>query len=177
VNPMRTLGLVALLSLVLVGCGSAGQDLPGGHSGKDTLASHHWLDDKDRVRFGESTPAASVQKAMCSYLFGTPEEVGDTAGLDGKVTLHGGSGYRNAGGNGIGFECSYDVKGKTRFGMVLWSRQLGKMGKVAHPVTLRLHDGLVGYAAYIAGFDGKAISKARARSWLRAAGGRTQGKA
>jgi hypothetical protein len=172
---MRALGLVALLSLVLVGCGSHGGDLPGGDSGKNLLAAHHWLDGKDRVRYGESAPAANVQKAICTYLFGTPEEVGDTAGLDGKVTLHDDSGYRSAGGNGIGFECGYDVKGKTRFGMVLWSRDLGEMGKVSHPVTLRLHDGLVGYAAYTPGFGGQAISKTRARAWLKAAGARAQG--
>ncbi len=172
---MRALGLVALLSLALVGCGSQAEELPGGDSGKGVLAAHHWLDGKDRVRFGESAPAANVQKAICTYLFGTPAEVGDTAGLDGKVTLHHDSGYRSAGGNGIGFECGYDVKGKTRFGMVLWSRDLGEMGKVSHPVTLRLHDGLVGYAAYIRGFDGKAMSKPRQRSWLKAAGARAQG--
>ena len=134
---MRALGLVALLSLALVGCGSQAEELPGGDSGKGVLAAHHWLDGKDRVRFGESAPAADVQKAICTYLFGTPEEVGDTAGLDGKVTLHHDSGYRSAGGNGIGFECGYDVKGKTRFGMVLWSRDLGEMGKVSHPVTVQ----------------------------------------
>ena len=172
---MRTLGLLVVLSLALVGCGSRGSDLPGGSSGKDLLSSHHWLDGKDRVRFGESAPADDVQEAICAYLFGSPEEVGDTAGLDGKVSLHEDSGYRSAGGNGIGFECGYDVKGKTRFGMVVWSRDLGSMGKASHPVTVKLHDGLVGYAAYTPGFDGDAVSKATARSWLKAAGGRAQG--
>jgi hypothetical protein len=172
---MRTLGLVVALCLALVGCGSSGPDLPGGSSGKALLDAHHWLDSKDRVRFGESAPADNVQKAICAYLFGTPGEVGKTAGLAGKVSLHEHSGYLSAGGNGIGFECGYDVKGKTRFGMVLWSRDLGDMGKVSHAVTLRLHDGLVGYAAYTAHYGGHAVSKATARSWLRAAGSRAQG--
>jgi hypothetical protein len=174
---MRTLGLglVVVLSLALGGCGSQGPDLPGGDSGKNVLTDHHWLDGKDRVRFSESAPADDVQKAICAYLFGTPDEVGDAAGLDGKVSLHENSGYRSAGGNGIGFECGYDVKGKTRFGMVLWSRDLGDLGKASHKVSVKLHDGLVGYSAYAAGFSGDAVSKARARSWLKAAGSRAQG--
>jgi hypothetical protein len=174
---MRTLGLglVVVLSLVLGGCGSQGSDLPGGDSGKDKLSDHHWLDSKDRVRFSEAAPADDVQKAICDYLFGTPEEVGDTAGLEGTVSLHEDSGYRSAGGNGIGFECGYDVKGKTRFGMVLWSRDLGSLGKASHKVKIRLHDGLVGYSAYAAGYAGDVVSESRARSWLKAAGGRAQG--
>lgn len=174
---MRTLGLglVVVLSLFLAGCGSQGSELPGGDSGKDVLSDHNWLDGKDRVRFSESAPAENVQKAICEYLFGTPEEVGDAAALDGTVSLHKNSGYRSAGGNGIGFECGYDVKGKTKFGMVLWSRDVGSMGKASHQVKIRLHDGLFGYSAYTAGYGGDAISEARARSWLKAAAARAQG--
>jgi predicted small lipoprotein YifL len=174
---MRTLGLalVVVLALLLAGCGSEGPDLPGGDSGKDVLTDHHWLDSKDRVRFSESSPADDVQAAICAYLFGTPDEVGDAAGLDGKVSLHEDSGYRSAGGNGIGFECGYDVKGKTRFAMVVWSRDVGSTGKASHEVTVKLHDGLFGYSAYEAGYGGDAISQARARSWLKAAGARAQG--
>ena len=139
------------------------------------MSSHNWLDGKDRVRFGESSPADDVQEAICAYLFGTPEQVGETAGLKGKVSLHDDSGYRSAGGNGIGFQCGYDVKGKTRFGMVMWSKKVESLGKASHPVTVKLHDGLVGYAVYASGFDGDVISKSTARSWLKEAGSRAQG--
>jgi hypothetical protein len=174
---MRLGGLLLACTLVLTGCGSAstgaaGSDLPGGTTGKKVLADHSFLDKDDRVRFGESEPAAEVQSAICDYVFGKPEEVGRTARLTGKVTLNKASGFNSAGSNGVGFQCGYDVSGKTALALVIWTEDSNESDNAEHVVSKKLGDKLYGYSGYAPGYKGSAMSTSTAGTWLTEAGKR-----
>ena len=171
---MRLGGLLLASAIVLTGCGSeseggSGSEPPGGTTGKSVLADHDFLDEKDRVRFGESEPAAEVQFAICDYIFGEPDEVGDAAKLEGEVTLNEDSGFNSAGSNGIGFQCGYDVAEETELVMVIWTENIDDPGDAEHVVTKKLREGLYGYSAYAPGYTGSAMTKSVADSWLTAA--------
>lgn len=139
------------------------------------LADHDFLDEDDRVRFGESKPEQEVQSAICNYLFGKPEEVGDVAKLKGKVTLNEGSGFSSGGSSGIGFQCGYDVSGETALAMVIWTKSSEETGEAEHVVTKKLREGLYGFSAYAPGFEGTAMSKGVAGKWLTQTGKRVAG--
>lgn len=190
---MRLGGLLLAIALVTTSCGSqpspspdgkkssqssgsTGSELPGGTAGKGVLADHDFLDDQGRVRFAESAPEAEVQSALCSYLFGEPDEVARTAELEGTASLNEDSGYRSAGGNGTGFQCGYDVSGKTVLAMILWTKDSsgGDDGGATHVVTKKVGDGLFAYSAYLPGYDGPSMSKATAARWLSEGGARVQ---
>ena len=177
---MRLGGLLLASALVLTACGSessggSSSELPGGSAGKSVLADHDFLDKDDRVRFGESKPADEVQSAICDYLFGTPEEVGDVAKLKGKVTLHEESGFNSGGSTGIGFQCGYVVSGETTLAMVIWTKNEDQSDEGTHVVTKKLREGLYGYSAYAPGYDGSAMSKGVAVKWLTQTGKRVAG--
>lgn len=180
ISSMRLGGLLVVSALVLTGCGSessggSSPDLPGGTAGKSVLADHNFLDGDDRVRFAESKPSDEVQSAICDYLFGKPEEVADVAKLEGQVALNEDSGFNSAGGNGIGFQCGYDVSGKTALALVIWTKNSDEPGKAEHVVTKKLREGLYGYSAYAPGYDGSAMTKSAAGTWLTETGKRVAG--
>ncbi len=155
---------------------SPGTDgLPGGTAGREEL-SDGWLDDQGRLFYGEAAPPEKKQQALCSYLFGTPAEVGRTARLKGTVTLAPQSGYAVLGSNGVGFQCGYAVGGTTTFSLVAWSKQLdGSTGKALHLVEARLSRGGFGYSAYAPAYKGATMSDATAKRWLELAGTRVRG--
>ncbi len=177
---MRLGALIVLGVLTLTSCGSsggssssAGSQLPGGSTGKSVLAEHNFLDKSDRVYYPESAPDGDVQAAICSYLFGSPSEVAETADLDGRVTLDKDSGFRNAGGGGIGFQCGYDVSGKAEFALVLWTKDVSGGSQADKPlVDKKLYDDLYGYAGYLPDHSGKQVARTTVTGWLTAAGKR-----
>lgn len=168
---------VVAISSAVSGC-SSGSDptpggLPGGTSGKDLLQAHHLLDGEGRVSPGPTAPkGASVNAAICDYVFGTADEVGTVAELDGTVTLSKHSGYLYNGGNGSGVECVYQIGGETRFELVIWDKKAADTSGPKHEVMLDLPNRFYGVSAYAPSYHGTAIAASDAKRWLREAAGR-----
>lgn len=96
---------------------------PGGTSGEDVIAEFDRLDDRGRVFSGITNVGDDrFDAAVCEYLFGTPAEVAEYAGLDSGVVLIEGSGERSAGGGGSGYLCGWGVDpgADPDFGLQLW---------------------------------------------------------
>ena len=154
---------------------SPGADgLPGGTAGRDELADG-WLDGAGRLYYGEAAPSETKQRALCSYLFGTPAQVARVARLRGTVTLAPRSGYGSLGSNGIGFQCGYAVDGTTTFSLVVWSKKLEGSRTAAHLVETEVGGGRWGYSAYAPAYSGPAVPAATAKRWLTQAGTRVKG--
>lgn len=168
--------VVVTISTIVTGCSSgSGQEpapvgLPGGTSGKDVLQAHHLLDAKGRVAPGPTAPTGrKVNAAICDYVFGTADEVGTTAKLDGTVTLFKHSGYLYAGGGGSGVACTYNVGGKAQFELVIWDKKSTAPNGATHMVTIDLPNGFHGASAYAPSYHGEAIATADAKRWLQQA--------
>ncbi len=172
---MRILGAIAAAAVVAItGCssgsgpGAARDELPGGTSGKSVLQAQHLLDADGRVAPGATAPeGANVNTAICNYVFGTADEVGAVAKLDGTVTLSKNSGYLYSGGNGDGVECVYEISGKAQFELVIWSKKAPATAGPKHQVTVDLPDQFYGASAYAPSYHGAAISASDAKRWLR----------
>jgi hypothetical protein len=187
---MRLGALLLACALALMACGSQGSEgsgsdsgsgesspeLPGGTAGEDVLAEHGFLSDDGQVGFAEGPPPEEVQPAFCDYLFGEPDEVAEVAELEGTVSLNEDSGFRNAGGSGIGFRCAYDVSDETTLALVLWTQDTADADDEGeHVVTVKLREDLYGYSGYAPGYDGPSMSASTAKAWLTEAGERVAG--
>jgi hypothetical protein len=158
-------------SLVLTGCG-ADEDLPGGTAGKDVLADNDLLVD-GQIRMGTGEPdEVEVHRALCDYLFGTVDEVADTADLDGDVSYADGSGYRSEGESGGGFVCGYQAGDEAVFSLLVWDRDPGSPGDAEGVVVVPLPGERYGVSAYAPGYEGKRMPVDRRKEWLREAAGR-----
>jgi hypothetical protein len=171
---MRIQGTIAAAVMVISGCssgsgsGPAPNGLPGGTSGKSVLQSHHLLDTKGRVAPGPTAPKGSnVNAAICNYVFGTADEVGAVAKLDGTVTLSKNSGYLYSGGNGSGVECVYEISGKAQFELVIWDKKAPGTARTKHQVTIDLPDQFYGASAYAPSYHGATIAASDVKRWLR----------
>jgi hypothetical protein len=166
--------MAAAAVVVVSGCssgsgpGAAPDRFPGGTSGKSVLQAHHLLDANGRVSPGATAPkGAIVNTAICDFVFGTADEVGAVAKLDGTVTLSKNSGYLYDGGDGDGVECVYETSGKAQFELVIWDKKAPATAGPEHQVMVDLPDQFYGASAYAPSYHGAAIAASDAKRWLR----------
>lgn len=89
------------------------------------------------VAFGPTTPDEEFHPAVCDYVFGTAEQVGEAAGLTGDVAL-GEGGPLQLGGNGSGVRCTYTVDGVDALMVQLWSQEMDVAPEEEDVVTVQL---------------------------------------
>lgn len=145
--------------------------VPGGTAGTERLEG--WLDGSGKVLFGESASKdPAVQRALCDYLFGAPDQVGSAARLAGTVKLADDSGYEVRGSSGTGFRCVYGADGESELGLSVWSEPPLNSAKEFHLVSVTLPTGLYASSRYRAGREGPVMPDEQARRWMTAAGNR-----
>lgn len=152
---------------------SESTELPGGKVDEDVLPKDLWFTDDGLLRRTQEQPGNDkVQKAFCEYLFGTPEEVAETAGLTGDVEVQD-AGYLYLGDDGEGFQCVYEA-GDQGYGMRIWSKEADFPGEFSRKVTVEADNGNVGVSIYSADFDGDALDEDTVKEWLTQAAERAE---
>lgn len=133
---MRRLGIaLATTALLLAACsGGEESEEPTGAEGtaddqgaadgsaQQELEEAGLLED-GAVAFGPTTPGEEFDPAICDYVFGTPEELGEVVGVPGQLERAGG-GAAQHGGNGSGVQCTYAVDGAEALVLRLWDQEL-----------------------------------------------------
>lgn len=137
-----------------------------------------YLDDEGNVAFGPAGPSSEetdVQEALCTHLFGSPEEVAERAGLDGAV-LAAGSGYQMLGANGSGVRCGWGAQDEPSFALVVWGDDADWITQDAaeFEVSVERPDGSVGVAAYDPASEIERLSAEELEAWLLQAPGLSQ---
>ncbi|MGO1561158.1 MAG: hypothetical protein ACTHW7_04960 [Actinomycetaceae bacterium] len=141
----------------------------------ELLRSEGYLDDSGAVALGLAGPGGDetdVHEAMCTYLFGAPDEVAERAGLD-EATLTDGSGYRMLGANGSGIECGWGSADEPVLVLASWGSADRFDGAEDIDVLVDLPDG-VGVASYHPGSDVERLTEDELAQWLTEAPAFTQ---
>jgi hypothetical protein len=139
------------------------------------LLSEGYLDDSGAVALGPAGPGGDetdVHEAMCTYLFGAPDEVAERAGLD-EATLSDGSGYRMLGANGSGIECGWGSADEPVLVLASWGSADRFGDAEGVEVLVDLPDG-VGVASYDPDSDVERLTEDELRRWLTEAPAFTQ---
>lgn len=148
------------------GTSTAQGSQPGGSAGRDVLEEAGLLDESGVVTVDEQPEDAAVQTAICDYVFGTGDEVAETAGLTGEITLADGSGWEELGRGQSGLNCFYEDADGIRLLLNVWSAKNELAGQdSAHVVQAEVDDGWASMA-YHPNFSGEPLDDDRARTWL-----------
>lgn len=185
--------VVALL--VLVGC-SGGDDTPAGDDGSAgpgvpepttdaavdddaaaLLEAEGYLAEDGSVAFGPAGPTeedAEVQAALCTYVFGPPEEVAERAGLAEPVLTEG-SGYQMLGSNGSGVRCGWGDAEEPEFVLAVWGSEAPwiEEAREEFEAIVELPDG-VGVAFYDDDAEAEPLPATDLEAWLAEAPAVTQ---
>lgn len=142
------------------------------------LDDEGYLDGEGTVVFGPAGPSSDeteVQEALCTYIFGSPDEVAERAGLDGAV-LAAGSGYQMLGANGSGVRCGWGAQDEPSFALVVWGAEADwiTQDEAQFEVSVQRPDGSVGVAAYDPASETERLPADELEAWLLEAPGLTQ---
>lgn len=146
----------------------------------EILEEAGWLTD-GKITIGPVGPQdePEIDLAMCDYLFGSPEQVAQTVGVQGTVELAAGeSGFAQLGGTGGGVRCLYLVDGAEAFGAIMWNKELedGVGGDSGLVLQEQMPGGDIGIVAINPDIDTVAIDEDTARAWLQDADTRWGGQ-
>ena len=142
---------------------------------EELLRSEGYLDDDGAISLGPAGPGSDdteVNEAMCTYLFGSPEEVAERAGLD-EAPLAEGSGYQMLGGNGTGIMCGWGSSDDPDLVLGTWGSADRFEDEEDIEVVVDLPDG-VGVALYNPESDVERLSEDELTRWLTEAPAFTQ---
>lgn len=142
--------------------GDPGQDTTLDRPSEEILAEAGLLED-GAIVLGPAPPQdEQVNLAVCDYLFGTPDEIAATVGLEdgAEIALAPGSGHRNLGGAGGGPQCLYFIDGVDALGLLIVNKEIEDMEgadeSLVGSTTLQSTDGRdhFGYVAVNPEWDG-----------------------
>lgn len=173
------LASVAVLSGCSGGDGDSAEESPVPQQSSERedaqqlLSEEGYLDDAGNVAFGPAGPRSeetAVNEALCTYLFGSPQEVAERAGLAGTV-LAPGSGYQMLGANGSGVRCGWGTQDEPVFALVVWGADAEWIteDEDTFEVVIELPENSVGVAAYDPESDVERLPATELEAWLREA--------
>lgn len=137
------------------------------------LNEEGYLDDAGHVAFGPAGPSSeetAVHEALCTYVFGSPQEVAERAGLADHA-LAPGSGYETLGANGSGVRCGWGPPNEPVFALIVWSEDAEWITETedTFDAVVELSEGSIGAAAYNPESEVERLPAAELEAWLREA--------